>query len=122
MEAERRLEEARERSRLARLRALRRPVHVVLVSCGKQKSATPDQARRFYTSPLSRLSMRYATTVADETFILSALHGLVPLDEVLRPYEFRLAERESATGKPGAAASPRAFAAATAPSPSVSPS
>jgi len=93
VEEEQRLEEARERSRLARLRALRRPVHVVLVSCGKQKSATPDQARRFYTSPLSRLSMRYATAVADETFILSALHGLVPLDEVLEPYEFRLSQR-----------------------------
>jgi hypothetical protein len=66
--------------------SLNRPLHVVLVSCGKAKAATPRRASLLYTSALSVLSMRYASAVADELFILSALHGLVAPDTVLTPY------------------------------------
>lgn len=92
VQAAKQLRDSQRQARLARLRALGRPVHVVLVSCGKQKKASAAPARRFYTSTLSRLSMRYAAAVADETFILSGHHELLDLETVLEPYEARLGQ------------------------------
>lgn len=63
--------------------------HVGLISCGKRKAAQPRPARELYQGELFRKSLRYAEEVleADRVFILSARHGLLPLDQVVAPYE-----------------------------------
>jgi hypothetical protein len=87
---------ASEARRLAALSALGRPVVVGLVGCGKQKVNHPAPARELYTSVLFRRSLQLAKRTCDETYILSAHHGLVILDEVLEPYDVNLASMRRA--------------------------
>lgn len=61
--------------------------NVALVSCVKQKRASPVPAADLYTSPLFRGLRRYAETHADTWYILSAEHGLLRPDQVIEPYE-----------------------------------
>lgn len=61
-----------------------------LVSCGAQKLEDAAPARSLYTSPLFRLSLQYAEERCETTYVLSAAHGLVDLDRVLKPYDRRL--------------------------------
>ncbi len=64
---------------------------IALIACTKRKSPTPGKARDMYTSPLFKLSLRYAAILkADQVFVLSAKHGLLGLDEVIEPYETTL--------------------------------
>jgi len=63
---------------------------VALVSCVKSKLDRPAPARDLYTSPLFRLSRSHAERHADAWFVLSALHGLVPPNRVIEPYEVTL--------------------------------
>ena len=61
---------------------------VVLISCVSQKRDYPCQARDLYISQLFKKSLDYAEQVlkADKIFILSAEHGVVPLERVIAPY------------------------------------
>lgn len=79
--------------RRARLAALGRPVRVGLVGCGKQKRAGSWPARELYTSPLFRLALAEAERSCDEVCVLSALHGLVPLDRVIASYDTSLYDK-----------------------------
>jgi hypothetical protein len=88
-----------------------RPVgrrRIVIVACGSRK-ATPDYARygyrdvipagQLYTGAYHR-SLRQAAdalTHPDLIWILSARHGLVPLDRPLVPYDVRLGDPGSIT-------------------------
>jgi hypothetical protein len=65
---------------------------VVLVGCGKSKLARSAKAKDLYTGPLFRKARAYAELVGDEWAILSAKHFLVMPDEVIEPYERRLAD------------------------------
>ena len=60
---------------------------VVLISCSAKKSRKPARARDLYSSPLFRMSLKYAEMLnSDHIFILSAKHGLMELDRVIAPY------------------------------------
>jgi hypothetical protein len=88
----------RREQRLAELRALPRPVIVGLIGCAKHKATERCPARELYRGRLFQLALDYSLRAADETFILSARHGLVTLDEELDPYDLsmhqlRLSER-----------------------------
>ncbi len=72
--------------------AARGPVAIALVGCGRRKAATRRAARALYLGSLFRRSLAYAERIADEVFILSALHGLVELDHDLAPYDFSIEE------------------------------
>ncbi len=62
--------------------------HIFLISCSKKKGARRAPAEQLYTNPLFKLSLRYARSQnPDAIYILSAKHGLVPLDEQLVPYD-----------------------------------
>lgn len=61
-----------------------------LVSCGASKLDHPAPAAELYTSQLFRLSLSLARASCDTVYVLSALHGLVPLDSVIAPYNRRL--------------------------------
>lgn len=64
---------------------------VVLVGCGARKLNQPAPARDLYTSPLFRLSLQWAQRQGT-TYVASAKHGLLRLDDVIEPYDLRLAQ------------------------------
>ncbi|WP_241665907.1 YaaA family protein [Prescottella subtropica] len=72
---------------------------LVIVPCGATKLSTPEPvpAGQLYTGTYHRLGLRAAAALTDpsSTRILSALHGLLPLDRPVTPYNLRL-------GQPGA--------------------
>lgn len=88
-------ERARRNDRLAMYRELGRAVRVGLVGCAKSKDGSARPARELYASRLFRSSLLYAERTTDETYIVSAFHGLVQPDDILAPYDHALSE----TGK-----------------------
>jgi hypothetical protein len=65
---------------------------LLLVTCVKEKAATPSAAKDLYTSALFRKERAYAEQSGLPWYILSAEHGLVAPDEWLAPYERYLPE------------------------------
>lgn len=63
------------------------PERVGLVGCVKEKRRSVAPARDLYTSPLFAGRRRAVETTCDSWFVLSALHGLVPPDKRLEPYD-----------------------------------
>lgn len=65
----------------------------VLISCAAQKLPYKAIAQDLYISPLFKKSLHYARSLKpDHIFILSAKYGLVPLDQVIEPYDVTLNE------------------------------
>lgn len=64
---------------------------VSLIGCSKRKLGRRAPARELYLGQTFRLALRYAEARADRTFVVSALHGLVLLEQELEPYDFTLA-------------------------------
>lgn len=60
---------------------------VALISCVSKKQQQICSARDLYMSPLFKKSLCYAEKNFDKVFVLSALHGLVELEQQIRPYE-----------------------------------
>jgi len=79
-------------ARLERLSRLGRPIRVGLVGCAKTKRDEPAKCRALYKSPLFVASLAHAERVCDETFVVSAAHGLLSLDETVSPYDRTLRE------------------------------
>lgn len=63
---------------------------VALVGCSGRKLQRAAPARELYTSPLFRKSLAYAQTLTSDVFVISAQHGLVPLDHQVEPYDLEL--------------------------------
>jgi hypothetical protein len=60
---------------------------IVLISCVSKKLGKPAKARDLYISPLFRFNLAYAESLKPGAiYILSAKHGLVPIDKTLAPY------------------------------------
>lgn len=72
-----------------------RRADIVLVGCAKSKLSHAAPAKDLYTSPLFRTERAYAEATGGRWFILSAQHGLVTPDEVLEPYDLRLATTQA---------------------------
>ncbi|MEU3102943.1 DUF6884 domain-containing protein [Streptomyces griseoflavus] len=73
---------------------------VVIIPCGAAKLDREAPARELYTGSYHRACARAAaalTATGGTVVILSALHGLVPLDRVLAPYEMRMGAPGSVT-------------------------
>lgn len=58
-----------------------------LVSCVKEKRATRGRARELYTSPWFRKAREYVERIGQPWFLLSARHGLLKPDAMIRPYD-----------------------------------
>lgn len=69
---------------------------VALVACSETKLGRRAPARELYTGHLFRLSLRYAEPRADRVFVLSALHGLLALDQAVDPYDYEMRNRAPA--------------------------
>lgn len=65
---------------------------LVVLACGAQKRPEASPALELYTGPLFASARRWALSITsrDRIFVLSALHGLVPADQVLEPYDQRI--------------------------------
>lgn len=64
----------------------------IVLACGASKSAVTSSALELYTGPLFRDARTWALSVAtrDRILVLSALHGFVPADQRLAPYNCSL--------------------------------
>lgn len=60
---------------------------VYLVSCVKEKRATRGRAKELYISPWFRKAREYVERTGQPWFLLSARHGLLPPDAMVRPYD-----------------------------------
>ena len=72
-----------------------KPYRVAFIGCSAQKLDRPAPAREIYTGALFKLALQYAELVADVVYVLSAEHGVVPLDRELAPYDARLRPENS---------------------------
>lgn len=72
-------------------------MRIGLIGCVKSKRTSPAPAGDLYTSALFRGRRAAVEASCDRWFVLSALHGLIPPEEVLEPYDLAL------TGLPVAA-------------------
>jgi hypothetical protein len=71
-------------------------MRVGLVGCVATKRSEPTPARDLYTSPLFAGRRAAVARSCDSWFILSAMHGLVPPDQVLAPYDLALGDLSAA--------------------------
>jgi hypothetical protein len=68
---------------------------IALIACTKSKALEASPAALLYRSPLFRKSLLYALSIADRVYILSAKHGVLPLDEIVEPYELSIKNLDS---------------------------
>jgi cytoplasmic iron level regulating protein YaaA (DUF328/UPF0246 family) len=62
----------------------------LFVSCVKTKRTKPSKAKKLYKSAWFKKARRYAEQSGKRWFILSALHGMVSPEKVVKPYELTL--------------------------------
>lgn len=65
-------------------------MRIALIACCGAKLNREAPARELYRSCLFRKSLRYAEENADKIFILSAKHGMVASDKMIKPYDVSL--------------------------------
>ncbi len=65
---------------------------IILVACGKEKLTVEAPARELYTGPVFRMRRDYALRTGQPWYVLSAKHGLVMPNQVLRPYDFTVGQ------------------------------
>ncbi len=72
---------------------------LVIVPCGGKKAAFPRPAGAMYLSGYHRLARRAARALTNDpnVRIVSALHGLLTLDQIIAPYDLRLGQPGSIT-------------------------
>lgn len=66
---------------------------ITFVACAKKKSNKKCKAEKMYISTLYEYSMKYAKEHSDIIYILSAKHGLLPLDKIIDPYNETLNDK-----------------------------
>ena len=60
---------------------------IVLISCVSQKLAQRAKVKDLYISTLFKFNLKYAKKLnPDDIFVLSAKHGLLPLEKEIEPY------------------------------------
>lgn len=86
---------------IAANRAAPDPRPLVIVPCGKSKAPTSSPAGEMYRGTYSRLALRAAAALTDraDIRIVSAKYGLLPLEQVIEPYELRLGQPDSTTAE-----------------------
>ena len=64
---------------------------IVLIQCCSTKQESTTVAEKLYCSPLFKYSLKYAKSLnPDRIYILSALHHVVELSDILEPYNLTL--------------------------------
>ncbi|MFE8941003.1 DUF6884 domain-containing protein [Streptomyces sp. NPDC007872] len=73
---------------------------VVVIPCSAAKTSHPAAAGRLYTGSLHKHARRTAdalTAQGGTILVLSALHGFLPLDQVIEPYDHTWTDKDSIT-------------------------
>lgn len=73
------------------------PRRIVIIPCGGKKTALPQPAGQLYIGSYFTMCKRAAEAIGGEVFILSGLHGLLPLDQVVAPYEMKMGAKGCVT-------------------------
>lgn len=60
---------------------------ILLIGCGKEKRAEACAAKDLYIGRLFVARRKFAERAGLPWFILSALHGLVNVEEIIKPYD-----------------------------------
>lgn len=80
---------------------------VAIIPCGQDKLDAPAPAADLYCGDMFRMSIAAARSIAEgddaQVLVLSALHGLVQLDQVIAPYDLRMGAPGSVTAETVAA-------------------
>jgi hypothetical protein len=71
----------------------------VIIPCGKEKSTKAAKVEDFYLGSMFQDALNTARQLFtdDRIFVVSAKHGLVPLDTVLEPYDMKMGDPGSVT-------------------------
>lgn len=64
-----------------------KPYRWAILACSKSKLDRPAPAVALYTGELFKASLAVANKYAERTLILSAKHGVLPVDRIVEPYE-----------------------------------
>jgi cytoplasmic iron level regulating protein YaaA (DUF328/UPF0246 family) len=65
--------------------------NIVFISCVSEKLKERAKAKNIYTSNLFKKNLAYSKLLnPDETYILSAKHGILKLDDEIEPYNVTL--------------------------------
>lgn len=89
---------AEQRARVAAQRAAEAAAgEVVIVPCGGRKLDRPAPAGDLYTGSYHQACRRAAAARGGRVLILSALHGLLPLNQEIAPYDLRMGQPGSVT-------------------------
>lgn len=70
---------------------------VVIIPCGAGKLDHAAPAGELYTSAYFAGNLRAARALGGRVLVLSALHGLLDLDQVVEPYNLRMGQQGSVT-------------------------
>ena len=73
--------------------------NAVMIACGRGKQSGPAPAATLYTGQQFRLARRAAASLSADLYIVSGLHGIVPADRVLAPYD-RVMSSDGRTPQP----------------------
>lgn len=67
---------------------------IVIIPCGGKKRLEMSRARDLYIGPYFKACLRYSLYLVEpeRVYILSALHGLLILDEEVEPYDLRMGQ------------------------------
>ena len=68
---------------------------IVLISCSKNKKLGHHKARDLYSSTLFKFNLKYAQSIGDKVFILSAKYGLLDLDKEVDYYNETLNDKQA---------------------------
>ena len=75
---------------------------IILIACVSKKGNKKTKAKDLYISQLFKSSLNYANKQnPDKIFILSALHHLLDIDKVIKPYNVTLSNVPKSKRKPG---------------------
>lgn len=71
---------------------------IILISCGAKKENTPQKAEDLYIGGYFKKILAYAEYLSNknnaEIFILSAKYGVLELNEIIKPYDLTLKNKD----------------------------
>jgi hypothetical protein len=70
---------------------------LAIIPCGARKREGIHQAAELYTGSYFRAALKWARRNADRVLILSAKHGLIPLDYEIESYDLKMGDPDSVT-------------------------
>jgi len=71
------------------------PRILVVLGCSKEKAEQRLPVKNLYQGTLFKLGLEYANSIGADVRVMSALHGIVGLDDVLDPYNLKMSRERT---------------------------